>query len=161
MKVPLQWGCMERLIHFVEISFVRVVFFLYDRERNQTNPGLSFLVSRMIVMDFRVPYITISIDALSISVSAVVTCTISHLFDAVPWSIDLLGSSGSIVMWNIRDSPDSILGWGGVSFRRKLGRLRSAARNWRETSTILSAPSVWRTDWSWYGLASYRSSSRT
>ena len=69
MKVPLQWGCTERLIHFVEISFVRVVFFLYDRERNQTNPGLSFLVSRMIVMDFRVPYITISIDALSISVS--------------------------------------------------------------------------------------------
>ena len=69
MKVPLQWGCMERLIHFVEISFVRVVFFLYDRERNQTNPGLSFLVSRVIVMDFRVPHITIRIDALSISVS--------------------------------------------------------------------------------------------
>ena len=69
MKVPLQWGCMERLIHFVEISFVRVVFFLYDRERNQTNPGLSFLVSRVIVMDFRVSYITIRIDALSISVS--------------------------------------------------------------------------------------------
>ena len=60
---------MERLIHFVEISFVRVVFFLYDRERNQTNPGLSFLVSRVIVMDFRVPHITIRIDVRSISVS--------------------------------------------------------------------------------------------
>ena len=60
---------MERLIHFFEISFVRVVFFLYDRERNQTNPGLSFLVSRVIVMDFRVSHITIRINALSISVS--------------------------------------------------------------------------------------------
>ena len=60
---------MERLIHFVEISFVRVVFFLYDRERNQTNPSLSFLVSKVIVMDFRVSHITIRIDALGVSVS--------------------------------------------------------------------------------------------
>ena len=92
MKIPLQWGCMECLIHFVEISFVRVVFFLYDRERNQTNPGLSFLVSRVIVMDFRVSNITIRIDALSISVSV----QLSHL----RYHISSTLSRGQSISWD-------------------------------------------------------------
>ena len=158
MKVPLQWGCMERLIHFVEISFVRVVFFLYDRERNQTNPRLSFLVSRVIVMDFRVSYITIRIDALSISVSVQLWHVRYHISStlfrgqSISWDHQAVSWCGTYATVSIR-------------FLGEEGCL--SEENWdvyvpmQGIDEGLSAPSVRRSDWSWYGIESCRSSWRT
>ena len=68
----------------------------------------------------RSPLEVIRIDTMIISVTAQLRNIRDHiLFDAVSWSIYLLGSECIFVMCNIRDSVDLILGREGMLHQKK------------------------------------------
>ena len=137
--------------------------------RKSTEARLSTLGCRAAAMNPQeVRHIAISVGALVISVSA----QLLHgghqiLFDAVQWPWFPGIMMHVRVVQHVRQP--SI---GGVLLGRNRGRSRSwrrrtirtwkgSTRNWRGTSCIWSALAVRRSDWSWCGIASWRSSSRT